>query len=57
MQVPINALSPQALTALVEEYVTRDGTDYGAHERTLQDKKDAVLAQLQSGEAVVVFDV
>ena len=56
VEVPIEALSRAALDGLVDEYVTRDGTDYGLEERPLHAKRSAVLAQLQSGEAVVVFD-
>ena len=49
-------LSPEALRRLVEEFVTRDGTDYGAVERGLEEKIAQVLAQLRSGEARLVFD-
>ena len=49
-------LSPEALRGLVEEFVTRDGTDYGAVERGIEEKIARVLAQLRSGEARLVFD-
>ena len=49
-------LSPEALRGLVEEFVTRDGTDYGAVERSLEEKIEDVLRQLASGEATIVFD-
>ena len=49
-------LSPEALRGLVEEFVTRDGTDYGDVERSVEDKVEQVLAQLASGEARIVFD-
>ncbi len=49
-------LSPEALRGLVEEFVTRDGTDYGAVERGVEEKIAQVLAQLRSGEARLVFD-
>ena len=56
VQIPVEALSGQALDGLLEEFVTRDGTDYGAEERTLDDKKSAVRRQLHRGEIIVVFD-
>ena len=56
VKIPVEALSPQALDGLIEEFVTRDGTDYGAEERTLDDKKDAVRRQLDSGDVAIVFD-
>jgi uncharacterized protein YheU (UPF0270 family) len=56
LQIPIDSLSPEALAGLVEEFVTRDGTDYGLVEKTLAEKRSAVLRQLQRGEVVIVFD-
>jgi len=41
---------------LVEEFVTRDGTDYGAVERTLREKMRDVVAQLERGDVVIVYD-
>lgn len=49
-------LSPEALRGLIQEFVTRDGTDYGAVERSLETKIEEVHAQLVSGEARIVFD-
>lgn len=49
-------LSPEALRGLVEEFVTRDGTDYGDVERSIEEKMAQVTAQLASGEARIVFD-
>ncbi len=49
-------LRPRALRGLVEEFVTRDGTDYGAVERSVEDKIARVEAQLASGEVRIVFD-
>jgi uncharacterized protein YheU (UPF0270 family) len=55
-RIPPGDLSPEALRSLVEEFVTRDGTDYGAVERGVDEKIARVLAQLASGEACIVFD-
>lgn len=54
--VPHTALSSGALIALVEEFVTRDGTDYGDQECDLETKKAGVMRQLEAGDIVVVFD-
>lgn len=56
VEVPLDALSAAALRGLVEEFVSRDGTDYGRHERTLEEKVADVLRQLQRGEAAIVYD-
>ncbi len=51
-----NQLSPGALRGLVEEYVTREGTDYGVEEFTFEQKVSEVMRQIESGEARIVFD-
>jgi uncharacterized protein YheU (UPF0270 family) len=56
IEVPAADLSREALRALVEEFVTRDGTDYGAVERSLEQKVAAVLSQIARGEVRIVFD-
>ena len=55
VEVPTDALSETALRGLVEEFVTRDGTDYGRRERELEEKVTAVLRQLRRGEVKIVF--
>jgi uncharacterized protein len=54
--VPHAALSEDALRGLVEEFITREGTDYGHHEHSLEEKRASVLRQLKRGEAVILFD-
>ncbi len=54
--VPYTKIDQQALLKLVEEFVTRDGTDYGESEIPTEQKVAQVLQLLKSGRAVVVFD-
>ncbi len=54
--VPYGALAPDVLHAVVESFVLREGTDYGARELPLRDKVAGVMAQLERGEASIVFD-
>ncbi len=56
VQIAVKAISREALDGLIEEFVTRDGTDYGVEERTLDEKKDAVMVLLDRGEILIVFD-
>ena len=56
VKVPYNQLSPEALHGVIEEFVTRDGTDYGEVEVSLETKIAQVLGQIKSGKAVIVFD-
>ncbi len=57
VEIPYKRLAPEALRGLVEEFVTRQGTDYGAREKTLEDKVSDVMRQLERGEAKIVFDL
>jgi len=56
VKIPYDQLSPEALHGVVEEFVTRDGTDYGEIEVPLATKIAQVMAQIRSGKAVIVFD-
>lgn len=56
VEVPYTALSPDALRGLVESFVLREGTDYGAREFSHEDKVTQVMAQVQRGEARILFD-
>ena len=42
LEVPYTRLAADVLRRLAEEYVTRDGTDYGAVEKTLVEKVSAL---------------
>jgi len=56
MIIPHTSLREDILRAVVEEFVSREGTDYG-FEASLDAKISSVVKQLESGKAVVVFDV
>lgn len=49
-------LSPEALRGLLEEFVSREGTDYGHADRSLESKVADVRRQLEAGDARIVFD-
>ena len=52
MRIEHSLLSPTALRAVVQEFVTRDGTDYSSVERRIE----SVLRQLAAGRAELHFD-
>ncbi|WDP89396.1 MAG: YheU family protein [Desulfobacter sp.] len=56
LKIPYDQLTPEALNGVIEEFVTRDGTDYGEHEVSLETKISQVLTHLKTGRAVIVFD-
>ena len=56
LRISHRSLNANTLKNLLEEYVTREGTDYGANEVTLDTKVREVEQQLNSGEATIIFD-
>lgn len=56
MIIPHTSLSADALQGLIEEFITREGTDYGWDEVPLATKVEQVRRQLQKGDVVIVFD-
>ena len=55
MLIPSNLLEADTLTRLIEDFVTRDGTDNG-DETPLPTRIQRVRRALDKGEAVIVFD-
>ena len=56
MEIPHTELSAEALRAVIEEFITREGTDYGMQEYSLEQKIEQVRGQLARGEVRIVFD-
>ncbi len=56
MKIPYDQISPDALQGLIEEFVGREGTDYGEREYSLADKVSQVQRQLEQGQVVICFD-
>jgi hypothetical protein len=56
LKIPYDQLIPETLHGVIEEFVTRNGTDYGEVEVPLDTKISQVLGQLKSGQAVIVYD-
>ncbi|GAB5414464.1 MAG: hypothetical protein Cons2KO_20670 [Congregibacter sp.] len=57
VQVPIERVPAESLYALLEEFATRDGTDYGAQETPLHERVAQLHRQLAAGKAQLLFDV
>jgi uncharacterized protein len=56
MIIPYEKLSVEALHGVTEEFVVRDGIDYGLVEPELDQKIGRVLRQLEKGDAFIVYD-
>lgn len=52
MLIPYQELEPSTLRKVIEEFVTRDGTDFSSVETRIE----AVLKQLENGRAQLHFD-
>lgn len=57
LEIPWQSLSEEALRGVIDEFITREGTDYGEHEIPHQRKVAQILQQLKRDEAAIVFDV
>jgi|TARA_R110000772_G_scaffold238154_2_gene350068 uncharacterized protein YheU (UPF0270 family) len=56
LEIPPARLSAEVLAALLEEFASRDGTDYGDRELSLAAKVQQLRAQLDSGALVLLYD-
>lgn len=54
--IPVNKLSAKALQGVIEEFISRNGTDYAAIEADPGTIFKQVKSKLKSGSAVLVFD-
>ena len=54
--IPPGQLSSEALQGVIEEFITREGTDYGEVECSLAEKVRQVRELLRTGAARIVFD-
>ena len=56
IKIPWSALSDAALIGVIDDYVNREGTDYGHRDYDLEQKRDSVRRQLVAGSAVIAYD-
>ncbi len=55
-RIPFNKLSPEALQGVIEEFISRNGTDYGEIEASPETKFRQVKYKLETGLAVLIYD-
>ncbi|OYD22904.1 YheU family protein [Oceanimonas baumannii] len=55
MIIPFRDLPEDTLNNLIEHFVLQEGTEYGDHEVSLEQKVFEVKQQLERGEAVIVY--
>jgi uncharacterized protein YheU (UPF0270 family) len=54
--VPHTELPAETLRAVIEAFVLREGTDYGARELSLAQKVEHVMQQLERGTARILSE-
>ena len=54
--IPHDRLSQTALQGLIEEFVTRNGTDTGYTDGNLEENVEMVIRQLKRGDVFIVYD-
>ena len=57
IEVPYLDINPETLRNMIEEFVSRDGSDWGDTGGSMEDKIKQVLRQFESGKIKVVFDL
>lgn len=57
VDVPYERLDPETLRNVIEEFVTRDGADWGEVGGTLEEKINQVMQQLRSRKIKIVFEL
>ena len=56
VEIPPTCISAEALDAIIETFILREGTDYGLQEVSLAKKKEQIHRQLKNQDIVLVFD-
>jgi uncharacterized protein YheU (UPF0270 family) len=56
IEVPASRLEERTLLALLEDFASRDGTDYGVRELPLDEKVGRLLEQLNASKIVLLYD-
>ena len=55
MIIPLEQINEDTLTAIIEDFILREGTDYGVTDTSKADKIAQVKLQLKQGSAVLVY--
>lgn len=56
IEIEPNQLSSDALNGIIENFILREGTDYGAVEVEFDRKKSQIQKQIDRGDVKIVYD-
>ncbi len=54
--IPLLALEKEVLEGIIQDFILREGTDYGTLELSYEEKANQVMEQLRAGRAQIYFD-
>jgi uncharacterized protein len=57
VDIPYQQLDPQTLCRLIQEFVSRDGADWGDAGGSLEEKVAQVMQQLRDKQVKLVYDL
>lgn len=55
--IPYKKLSENTLKNLLESYISREGTDYGSYELTIDDKLSKARQDLKNGHVIIIWNL
>ena len=55
MEVPYQKLKSDTLNRVIESFIVREGTEYGLHEVSMEEKIAKVKMQLKSNKIKILF--
>ena len=56
VEIPLDSLNADTLTHVLDSFIWREGTDYGAHDASHETKIKQLLSQLKKGDLKLIFD-
>ena len=57
VEIPYQEINPETLRNMIEEFVSRDGLDWGDAGGSMEAKIEQVLRQFKAGKIKVAFDL
>lgn len=56
VEIPPDRLQPEVFRSVLEEFINREGTNYGETELSMDQKRENLQGLIASGEVSIVFD-
>ena len=56
IEIPPHKIPVDLLESIIEEFINRDGTDYGDRDVSLSEKIECARTKISRGEVVLTFD-